>query len=203
MTEPVSQTGEARKFLFWTDKRPIAPDTETKITCAISEIGMAGVQVLCNLVFIGLLLQVQALDLEDHTVAPSVFGPLLMPLASIFFFLTGAHAGFPRSAFQSGVPTDQTRLSRILLVIAMAAFGGFMVSLSFWVLNLAERSDLYLAELAGLYTVCALASYGSSIIVRACWILELRAEQGHKLPLGNDEDETTASQPAWHQRATK
>ena len=27
-----------QKFLFWTDKRPIAPDLETKITCAIAEV---------------------------------------------------------------------------------------------------------------------------------------------------------------------
>ena len=203
MTEPVSYTAEAPKFLFRTDKRPIAPDAETKITCAISEIGIAGVQVVSSLMFIGFLLLIRAGESEDFSFAQAMSGPLLMVLPSIFLLATGAHAGFPRSAFQSGVPTDQTRLSRILLVIAMAALAGFVASLSFWILNLAERSDLYLAELAGLYTVCALASYGSSIIVRARWILELRAEQGHKLLLGNDEDETTASQPAWHQRSTK
>lgn len=203
MTEPVSQTAGLQKFLFWTDKRPIAPDTETKITCAISEIGMDGVQVVSSLMSIGFLLLIRAGESEDFSFAQSMSGALLMVLPSIFLLATGAHEWFPRSAFQSGVPTDQTRLSRILLVISMAAFAGFMASLSSWMLNLAERSDLYLAELVGLYTTCALASYGSSIIVRARWILELRAEQGHKLPLGNDEDETNGSQPAWYQRSIK
>lgn len=194
-----------QKVSFRTDERPIAPDAETKITCAISEIGIAGVQVVSSLMFIGFLLLIRAGESEDFSVAQSMSGPLLMMLASglMLMTVTRTHEWFPPSAFQSGVPTDQTRLSRILLVIAMAALAGLMANLVFLVLNLAERGDLYLAELAGLYATCALASYGSSIIVRARWILELRAEQGHKLPLGNDEDETTASQPAWYQRSTK
>lgn len=205
MTEPVSQTAEAQKFLFWTDKRPIAPDVETKITCAIAEIGVAAAQVVSSLTFIGFLFLIRAGETEDFSLARSMFGPLLMMLAVglVFVSVTGADKWYPRSVFQSGIPTDRTRLSRILFVIAMAALAGFTVSPILFVLDLGERTHLYLAELAGLYTVCALASYGSSIIVRARWILELRVEQGHKLPLGNDGDETTASRPAWYQRPAK
>ena len=205
MTEPVSQTAEAPRFLFWTDKRPIAPDVETKITCAIAEIEMAGNQVVGSLGLIGFLLLFRAGESEDLSVAQSWSGPLLMMLASVLSLMTvtGTQDWFARSVFQSGIPTDRTRLSRILFVIAISALACLMVNVVLGVLNRAERSDLYLAELAGLYTVCALASYGSSIIVRARWILELRVEQGHKLPLGNDDDETNGSRPAWYQRPAK
>jgi len=205
MTEPVSQTAEAQKILFWTDKRPLAPDLDTKITCAIAEIGVAAVQVVSSLMFIGYLLLIRAGESEDFSIVRSMSGPLLMMLASglMLVTVTRTHEWFPRSVFQSGIPSDQTRLSRILLVIAMSALAGFMMCLVLSMLNRAEPSDLYLAELAGLCATCALASYGSSIIVRARWVLQLRAEQGHKLPLSNDSDETTASQPAWYQRPAK
>ncbi len=204
MTEPVSQTAEAQKILFWTDKRPLAPDVETRITCAIAEIGMAGVQAVVSLMSIGCLLFILSQESEDlFTQANS--GPLLAILASVIAHVTvnGTEEWFARSDFQSGIPTDRTRLSRILFVIAMSAIAGCMVSLLLFVLDFGERSDLYLAELVGLQAVCALASYGSSIIVRARWILELRKEQGHGLAHGNDGDETTASQPAWYQRPAK
>ncbi len=186
------------KILFWTDKRPLAPDLETQITCAIAEIGMAGVQVVGSLGFIGFLLLFRAGVSEVFSSAQSVYGTLLMILASVLSLMTvtGTQEWFARSDFQSGIPTDRTRLSRILFVIAVTALASFTVSLILFVLDLGEHSDLYLAELAGLHTVCALASYGGSIIVRARWILELRKEQGHGLAHGNDGDETTASQPA-------
>jgi hypothetical protein len=205
LTEPVSQTAEAQKILFWTDKRPIAPDVETKITCTIAEIGMTGVQVVGSLMLIGFLLLIRAGESEDFSVAQSMSGPFLIMLAVVLGLLTGTRAQewFPRSTFQSGIPTDRTRLSRILFVIAITALAGFTVSLLLIGLDLGEQSDLYLAELAGLHTVCALASYGSSIIVRARWILELRAEQGHGLAHGNDGDESTASQPALQERPIK
>lgn len=191
------------KILFRTDERPLAPDVETRISCAISEIGIAGVQVVSSLMFIGFLLLIRAGEAEDISVAQSIFGPLLSVFASILLLVTGAHEWFPRSVFQSGVPTDQTRLSRILLVIAMAALAGLMVNLVLLMLNMAERSDLYFAELAGLYATCALASYGSSILVRARWILELRAEQGHKLPLDTDGEDAKGARTAWYERPTK
>ena len=191
------------KSLFRTDERPLAPDVETRISCAISEIGIAGVQVVSSLMFIGFLLLIRAGEAEDISVAQSIFGPLLSVFASILLLVTGAHEWFPRSVFQSGVPTDQTRLSRILLVIAMAALAGLMVNLVLLMLNMAERSDLYFAELAGLYATCALASYGSSILVRARWILELRAEQGHKLPLDTDGEDAKGARTAWYERPTK
>ena len=193
-----------QKILFWTDKRPIAPDLEIKITCAIAEIGMAGVQVVGSLTFIGFLLLFRAGVSEVFSSAQSMYGALLMILASVLSLMTvtGTQEWFARSDFQSGIPTDRTRLSRILFVIAITALAGSTVSLILSVLDLGEHSDLYLAELAGLHTVCALASYGSSIIVRARWILELRVKQGHKLPLGND-DETNGSRPAWYQRPAK
>ena len=205
MTEPVSQTAEAQKFLFWTDKRPIAPDAETKITCAIAEIGVAAAQVVNSLTFIGFLFLIRAGDSEDFSLVRSMLGPLLMMLATglMLVCVSGADEWFPRSVFQSGIPSDQTRLSRILLVIAMSALACLMVNVVLLVLNRAEQEGLYLAELAGLYATCALASYGSSIIVRARWILELRVKQGHKLQLGNDDDETNGSRPAWYQRPAK
>ncbi len=206
MTEPVSQTAEAPRFLFWTDKRPIAPDVETKITCAIAEIGMTGAQVVGSLMLIGFPLLIRAGESEDFSVAQSMAGPLLIMLALVLGFLTGTRAQewFPRSTFQSGIPTDRTRLSRILFVIAITALAGFTVSLLLIGLDLGEQSDLYLAELAGLHTVCALGSYGSSIIVRARWILQLRAEQGHGLDHGNDgEDTNRGSQSALFQRSAK
>jgi len=194
-----------QKILFWTDKRPIAPDLEIKITCAIAEIGMAGVQVVGSLGFIGFLLLFRAGVSEVFSSAQSVYGTLLMILASVLSLMTvtGTQEWFARSDFQSGIPTDRTRLSRILFVIAITALAGFTVSIILVGLDLGEQSDLYLAELAGLHTVCVLASYGSSIIVRARWVLQLRAEQGHGLAHGNDGDETTASQPAWYQRPAK
>ncbi|MFM1977169.1 MAG: hypothetical protein RL145_2015 [Pseudomonadota bacterium] len=193
------------KSLFWTDKRPLAPDVETRISCAISEIGMAGVQVVSSLMFIGFLLLIRAGESEDFSVARSMSGPLLMMLATVLMLVsvTGAHEWFPRSVFQSGIPSYQTRLSRILLVIAMAALAGLMVNVVLGVLNHAERSDLYLAELAGLYATCALASYGSSILVRARWILDLRAEQGYKLPLDTDGEDAKGARTAWYERPTK
>jgi len=205
MTEPVSQTAEAQKILFWTDKRPIAPDVETRITCAIAEIGMAGNQVVGSLAFIGFLLLIRAGESEDFSSAQFMYGSLLMILASVLSLMTmtGTQEWFARSVFQSGIPTDRTRLSRILFVIAITALAGFTVSLLLVGLDLDEQRDLYLAELAGLYATCALASYGSSIIVRARWILELRVKQGHKLQLGNDDDETNGSRPAWYQRPAK
>ena len=205
MTEPVSQTAETPRFLFWTDKRPIAPDVETKITCAIAEIEMVGNQVVGSLGLIGFLLLFRAGESEDLSVAQSWSGPLLMMLASVLSLMTvtGTQDWFARSVFQSGIPTDRTRLSRFLFVIAIFALAGCTVSLILSVLDLGEHSDLYLAELVGLYTVCALASCGSSIIVKTRWILELRVKQGHKLPLGNDDDETNGSRPAWYQRPAK
>lgn len=201
-----------QKFLFWTDKRPIAPDVETRTTCAISEIGMGAFQVLASLGFIGFMLQLQPeLSSADYPVFQSLFGPALIMLAIGLMLVIGTHEGFlatrgriRRPVFQSGIPAKRTRLSNILIWVAACALVGIAVSLLLLILDRVELSDVYLPELVGLHSVCALAGYALSVIARVRWLLELRGEQGHVLPLDTDgEDTNRGSQPALFQRSAK
>jgi hypothetical protein len=205
MTEPVSQTAEARKFLFFKDSRPIGPTTDDKISAAIQEIIHAvvmGFMSLCQIY------------LPIHRIASFGESPLFDFLSVLLFvvfilavigMLTANSKIGPRP-YQSGIPRHRTYVSDALGVGMVAVVGcAFALISDLWRPNgpLSEQNDASnLALLANAFVMLLLSL--RSIQERIQWILDLRAEQGHVLAQGAESEDTNReSQPAWYQRPAK
>ena len=216
MSEPVSQDAEAQKILFWTDTRPLAPDVETRITCAIAEMGQRAYNVLGTSLAVGIIFQIlpgrgiesslegSSFDYFSH----ALIGIILLILANFLVIFIGTPLGdrgdLRNPTYQSGIPQQRTRLSRALLVVSMLILICFMIYMIASMINHTRFQDSNIAELVGLYIVLGISSQGAAVIERVRWILELRAQQGHVLAFGAEgEVADTGTKIPWYRRATR
>jgi NADH:ubiquinone oxidoreductase subunit 6 (subunit J) len=205
MTEPVSQTAEARKFLFFKDSRPIGPTSDDKITAAVQEIVHAVVMGFYSV----LQMCVPMLRIASFGESPLFdFGDVLLVLV---FILAGigmltTYSKIGRRPYQSGIPRQRTYGSSALLVGMIVTLGAvFMLMFGLWRFDaqVDQQNDasyillLAIAFLMLLWSLCTIQE-------RIQWILDLRAEQGHIVGKGAEREDTNrGSQPAWYQRPAK
>ena len=178
------------QILFWTDKRPIAPDVETKITCAIAEARADASLSALVLILIGLPYFVN----ESSNVA--FFSNPIYPLVTVAVFViyglgaVVASQNLPKSngqnlAFRSGIPGSKTRLSGLILwvwmILAFAYFGALMAhSLgSVWPKPLINNQVMVMA----MGVAVAVLYSARRVQELLLWVLELRAQQGHEIQL--------------------
>ena len=202
MTEPVSQTAEARKFLFFKDSRPIAPTIDDKITAAVQEIVHAVViGFLSVLQMCAPILRIASFGESPLSDFWDVLLVLVFILAVIGMLTTYSKIG-PRP-YQSGIPRHRTYVSDALGVGMIVTLGAvFMLMFGLWRFDAQvdqqnEASYILLLAIAFLMLFWSLCT----IQERIQWILDLRAEQGHVLGQGAESENTNrGSQPAWYQR---
>lgn len=206
MTEPVSQTAEVRKFLFFKDSRPIGLGMEDKISAAVEEI-----KALVGGGFSAVMLLVIAMGMQ---VSPSlegnsrIFWELFLTAVWIVAVLGIAASGVTatRGTYQCGIPSKRTYGTNTLLTclnlsLVWACYVGFG-SLMFedqlgYLSNVRGVSFLVVSFLTALYAL-------RSIQERIQWILDLRAEQGLTLAQSTDgKDGEMDSQSAWIERPTR
>jgi hypothetical protein len=216
MTEPVSQETEAQKILFWTDKRPVAPDLETRITCAIAEMGQRAYSALVTSISVGIIFQflpgrgiVSSLEGSSFDYfGYALFGPILIIFGSFLSILIGPPLGdrsdLHMPTYQSGIPQQRTRISRALFLAAALLPIGFLIHVLFVSIDLTRLKGPYFAELLGVFILLGVSSHAAAAIERVRWILQLRAEQGHVLAFGEEgEDVNKGSKIPWYRRATR
>ncbi len=192
MTEPVSDTADVRKFLFFKDSRPIAPSIDDKITAAVHEIkeqvggGFGAVMLLV------MAMGMQASpSLEGNSL---MFWELFLTAVWIVAILGVAASGVTaaRGTYQSGISSKRTYgtntlLTCLILSLGWACFVGFG-SLMF------EDQLGYLSDVRGLSIL--VSSFLTALYVlrstqeRIQWILDLRAERGHVSAQGADGEAT-------------
>jgi hypothetical protein len=205
LSEPVSQTAEARKFLFFKDSRPIGPGIEDKINAAVQEI-IHGVSMGFWSVFQFYLPISMIASFRDSPQFDflSVLLVVVSILAVIGMLTANSKIG-PRP-YQSGIPRHRTYVSDALGVGMVAVVGcAFALIFDLWRPNgpLSEQNDASnLALLASAFLMLLWSL--RSIQERILWVLDLRAEQGHVLAQGAESEDTNrGSQPAWYQRPAK
>lgn len=170
--------------IFIPAKRPVAPDVETKITCAIAEaIVVAGYGTAMMLQFVAIYLLLN--DDYKESVPAYVYLPMIALLC--FTALTSLRQ-IPKSngqplAYWSGIPEKRTRFSRFLRVIAAILvavwFGGVtanMVGL-FKPMNFASYNMVAL----GVFFVLLVLHDTRRVQELLLWVLDLRAQQGHQI----------------------
>lgn len=170
--------------IFIPAKRPVAPDVETKITCAIAEaIVVAGYGTAMMLQFVAIYLLLN--DDYKESVPAYVYLPMIALLC--FTALTSLRQ-IPKSngqplAYWSGIPEKRTRFSRFLRVIAAILvavwFGGVtanMVGL-FKPMNFAAYNMVAL----GVFFVLLVLHDTRRVQELLLWVLDLRAQQGHQI----------------------
>ena len=216
MIKTLSQEPSPQKILFWTDKRPVAPDVETRITCAIAEAGMRAYRMLTVSVAVGIIFQIlpgrgiesslegSSFDYFSH----AFIGIILLILANFLVIIIGTPLGdrgdLRNPTYQSGIPQQRTRLSRALLVVSMLILICFMIYMIASMINHTRFQDSNIAELVGFYIVLGISSQGAAVIERVRWVLELRAQQGHVLAFSEEGEEVdTGSRIPWYRRATR
>jgi hypothetical protein len=175
--------------IFIPAKRPIAPDVETKITCAIAEARADASLSALVLIFIGLPYFVN----ESTNVA--FFSNPIYPFVTVAIFviyLLGAvvaSQNLPKSngqnlAFRSGIPESKTRLSRLILwlwmILAFSYFGALIAhSLgSVWPKPLINNQVMAMAMCVAVSVLYSARRVQELLL----WILDLRAEQGRTIP---------------------
>ncbi|GIU67425.1 hypothetical protein [Candidatus Phycosocius spiralis] len=189
---------------------------ETRITCAIAELGQRAYRMLTVSIAVGIIFQIlpgRGIDssLEGSSFnyfSHAPFGPILLILANFLVIFIGTPLGdrddLRNPTYQSGIPQRRTRLSRALLVVSMLILISFMVYMVTSMINHTRFQDSHIAELVGFYIVFAISSHGAAVIERVRWVLELRAEQGHVLAFGEEGEEVdTGSRIPWYRRATR
>jgi hypothetical protein len=196
-----------QKIWFWTDKRPIAPNVETSITCAIAEIGLRVYSIFAGLTFFGIVFQI-ALGSETRSNFHILFGYSLFLLAGFLMFLVGSplrdQSNLDRLSHQSGIPQKRTQISRALISVSALIFVGLIVYIVYNMIHHIRLEDSDFAALSSLYLVCVISSLSAAAIERVRWVLELRAEQGHVLDFGEEGEEAdTGSRIPWYRRATR
>lgn len=183
------RTGQ-QKLLFWTDKRPLAPDVETRITCAIAEARADASLSALVLILIGLPYFVN----ENSNVA--FFSNLIYPLVTVAVFviyLLGAvvvasqnllKSNGQNLSFRSGIPESKTRLSRMIfwvwMILAFSYFGALIAhSLgSVWPKPLINNQGMVMAMGVAVSVLYSARRVQELLL----WVLDLRAQQGHAIP---------------------
>lgn len=191
MTKPFRSDDQPRTFrrIFSSTKRHLAPDVETKITCAIAEARADASLSALVLILIGLPYFVN----ENSNVA--FFSNPIYPLATVAVFviyLLGAVVvatqNLPKSngqslAFRSGIPASKTRLSRLILwvwmILAFSYFGALIAhSLgSVWPKPLIDNQVMVMAMGIAVPVLYSARRVQELLL----WVLDLRAQQGHQI----------------------
>ena len=178
-----------QKFLFWTDKRPIAPDVETKITCAIAEVLQEAGNAAVVLLQFGtwyFLLGAGSGAVWDEPA--SAYTHLAIILLLCVMAVIGRHQ-IPKSngqplAFRSGIPEARTRfcrfLAKVTAILAMLWFGGLIANM----VGYFKAMSFEAYGLNGLKVLFVMFILYSARRVQELllWILDLRAQQGHAIP---------------------
>ncbi len=193
----------------------MAPDVETRITCAIAEIGQRAYNALGISLFVGVIFMVAPGRGVQTSGETSSFEYLLYSLFSnrlhllavslILLMRSPIHgkSDFDKPTYQSGIPQQLTQISRALFLAVLLLVTCFLVCLVLFLIEYACFKNIYFAELLGLIIVFAISSHAAAVIERVRWVLELRAEQGHVLDFGEEGEEAdTGSRIPWYRRAT-
>ena len=179
------------KILFWTDKRPLAPDVETRITCAIAEAMSAIMGVLAQLILVYVLYASGVNRLGD-SYAGMNFDDLAILLLLAIVILNLSVGNYLSKlgrgqdlAWQSGIPQARTRTSRCIRLIVYSSLALFMPAL---ILDLAKVDfiDGFLTrhslEIFAFMIVFGISANVSLAHERLAWVVDLRKQQGHALP---------------------
>ena len=175
-------------FLFWTDKRPLAPDVETKITCAIAEVMQEAGNAAAVLLQFGawyLLLGAGTNTIWDESTSAYTHVVIIVLLCVMAFI--GRHQ-IPKSngqplAFRSGIPESRTRFSHYLMIFTAILFvlwfGGLLANMFgvFKAMNFAADSFSGLA----VFFVLSILINSRRVQELLLWVLDLRAQQGHAI----------------------
>ena len=192
MTEPVSYTAEAPKFLFWTDKRPLAPDLETRITCALAEAisAIVGNSALMMLVYFIYKFSAERQSINGPIPASFFDFPLVLLVLILVLTIALGNYNIKRGwgenvAFQSGIPLARTRVSRwicILLCPVMVLGAGAFIFDMFSGNGRDGFFGSYSVEFLVLVLIFGLSGGIATAQERLSWVLDLRAQQGHAIP---------------------
>ncbi len=177
-----------QKFLFWTDKRPIAPDVETKITCAIAEVLQEAGNAAVVLLQFGtwyFLLGAGSGAIWDAPASAYTHVAIIVLLC--IMAVIGRHQ-IPKSngqplAFRSGIPEARTRFSRFLTkvtaTLVMLWLGGLIANMVgyFTAMNFEAYGLNGLAVLFVLFILYSARRVQELLL----WVLDLRAAQGHAI----------------------
>jgi hypothetical protein len=190
MTEPVSQTAEARKFLFWTDKRPVAPDVETRITCAIADAIAAIVGTPALLIFLYFIYNASSERQNIQNPILDTYGyPVVMLLIIVIQqflignFLTKWGSG-QNLVFQSGIPRERTRNSRWIAVLLCSVGAIGAVLMIYDLISGNTGNGLFGSFSVEFFMFVLIFGVSSGIATaheRLSWVLDLRAQQGHAI----------------------
>lgn len=177
-----------QKILFWTDKRPIAPDVETKITCAIAEVLQEAGNAAVVLLQFGtwyFLLGAGSGAIWDEPA--SAYTHLAIILLLCVMAVIGRQqipkSNGQRLAFRSGIQEARTRFSRFLTKFTAILFflwvGGLIANMVgyFKAINFETYGLNGLAILFVLFILYS-ARRAQELLL---WILDLRAQQGHAI----------------------
>ncbi len=99
-----------QKILFWTDKRPLAPDVETRITCAIAEAIGAIAGMASFLMFVSFIYQfsVRRQSPSNSHLGTSEFSLAFVFIAVVLIYTIGnslaKRTGGRNVLLQSGIP---------------------------------------------------------------------------------------------------
>ena len=180
-----------QKILFWTDKRPIAPDVETRISCAIAEAIGAIAAMTSFLVFICLVhnFGVWRQDFSGANLKAEL-SIAMMLVAVVLIYAIGNNlakrTGGRNVLFQSGIPLARTRVSRFIKLMFHATLAVFLLALVYSFAVGQHRGgifDTYSVEMMVFAAILGLAAGIAAAQERLSWVLDLRAQQGHKIPL--------------------
>ncbi|MCA3696143.1 hypothetical protein [Aquidulcibacter sp.] len=175
--------------IFIPAKRPVAPDVETKITCAIAEARADASFSALVLILIGLPYFVN--ESTDVAFFSNPIYPLVTVAVFVIYLLAAvvASQNLPKSngqnlAFRSGIPESKTRLSRFIfwvwMTLAISYSGALMAhSLgSVWPKPLVNNQVMVMA----LGIACSVLYSARRVQELLLWVLDLRAEQGRAIP---------------------
>ncbi|MCA3696144.1 hypothetical protein [Aquidulcibacter sp.] len=185
------------KILFWTDKRPLAPDAETRISCAIAEAIGAIAGMTSFLVCICFIYQFGAWR-QDFSGADlkAEFSIAMMFVAVALIYAIGNNlakrTGGRKVLLQSGIPLARTRVSRAIKLMFHATLAVFLSALVYTFAVGRIRGgifDVYSVEIVVFAAVFGLASGISAAQERLSWVLDLRGQQGHRLAFEADSDD--------------
>lgn len=199
------------KILFWTDKRPLAPDVETRISCAIAEAIGAIAAMTSFLVFICLIhnFGVWRQDLSGADLGAEFAIAMMFVVVALIYAIGNSLAkrtGGRNVLLQSGIPLARTRVSRFIKLMFHATLAVFLLALVYTFAVGRIRGgifDVYSVEIMVFAAIFGIASGISAAQERLSWVLDLRAQQGHKIPLEPHSTETPmAVENDWQEKPT-
>ncbi|MCA3694407.1 hypothetical protein [Aquidulcibacter sp.] len=185
------------QILFWTDKRPLAPDVETRISCAIAEAIGTIAAMASFLVFICLIYHfgVWRQDFSGADIKAEISLAMMFVAVALIYAIgnnLAKRTGGRNVLFQSGIPLARTRVSRFIKMMFHATLAVFLLALVYSYVVGQHRGgifDTYSVEMMVFAAILGLAAGIAAAQERLGWVLDLRAQQGHHLALEADSDD--------------